>query len=74
VKQEKYQQDRNYTASRPRSKKKKTQAWLNQEDCEIAVDDILNNEKMDEFLDNLEIMIWEYRDQNGIRNEEVEKN
>jgi hypothetical protein len=43
---------------------------VQQEDCEIAVDDILNNEKMDEFIENLEMMVWEYRDQNGIRNEE----
>jgi hypothetical protein len=43
---------------------------VQQEDCEIAVDDILNNEKMDEYIDNLEMMVWEYRDYNGIRNEE----
>jgi hypothetical protein len=35
---------------------------VQQEDCEIAVDDILNNEKMDEFIENLEMMVWEYRD------------
>jgi hypothetical protein len=65
-KQEKSKQERNYTSLKPRSKEKKTQAWVAQDDCEIAVDDILNNQNMDEYFDNIEQLIWEYYNQNGL--------